>query len=178
MIHDLGSEGPLGAAILLFEEMCHLNGHPFCGGTKACEDELRRFGIRAAQSDQESRFDPGRAARSFGESLPDFRWPTAALVHVVRHGTLSQPDADGLRRATWITTALARLAERGIATDPLMRRWLGPVLARHVMTIAATLWLQIRSATLTLEVVRPQIRGWLALVEEDCADRTRSNLGG
>lgn len=57
-----------------------------------------------------------------------------------------------------------------------MRRWLGPVLARHVMSVASTLWLRCREGELSSGQLSSEICSWVALIEADCDGLSGNHL--
>ncbi|MDO5729280.1 MAG: hypothetical protein Q4P71_06620 [Actinomycetaceae bacterium] len=84
------------------------------------------------------------------------------------------PDRDGLRRAILITDALGRLAERGIHSDWLVRRHIGPELLRRIIIISAVIWQRITFDGLERKVFN-RLEPWLREIDADVPEDYREH---
>lgn len=78
---------------------------------------------------------------------------------------MAPPYSNPLRRAVTITMALARLGERGLPADAVMRTCLGPRLARHILVTASTLWCGEKQSQVRRDRLQPEIIPWLELID-------------
>src|SRR5699024_3870664 len=122
---------------------CADAGHTVCENPAACE----MFAVSASKrADAESRagsFDARRAALSRRDEMPDHSWSTTELLVRVEELFRAQPNIDSPFRTIAITTGLARLGERGLPDDWLVRDRIGPGLIRRAILASASVWHRI-----------------------------------
>ena len=114
-------------SIIRIAAQCERTDHSFCGGTKACND-FREFVAGSGQD-----FDSGRLLLNCGHDCPDQSWPTTALLRLVSEAIDGRESKLSRRRTIRLTSALARLGERGLGADMVLRTWLRERLIRHAM---------------------------------------------
>lgn len=159
------SDPRIGAALQRFVQECEASGHKLCGRTMVCEGGWRAHrGDEAAVAELE--FDAGRALMAVVGEMPGHHWRTTTLVAYVRHHLMTQPNIRGFWRGTAITTALARLAERGIPADCVVRTCVGPALARRIIVTATSMFSATRRGECDRRYV-PELEPWFRLLETD-----------
>lgn len=122
---------------------CASASHDPCGGTQACASALAFH--RSQHCDpRASEFDARRALLDQGTAWPDETWPTVALLRLVKDRVGEPPTRDPLRRTLQTTMALARLAERGLPANAVLRTALSRYLVRRVVIHVATHWVLAR----------------------------------
>lgn len=77
------------------------------------------------------------------------------------------PTTNQLWRSIAITTALARLGERGLPADPVVRIGLGPGLAKRILGDAAFFWSAAQADHLTRNGIPPLLGPWCDLFDEE-----------
>lgn len=158
-MHDL-----VELALSQFADHCSELEHSQCGGSGACVQQLEEHRVRATREHHARRFDLGRdTLGAVGE--PSESWSTGALVRTVHDLTLTPPTRDWLRRSVFITSALARLGERGLPADAVVRTGLGKNLLRRIFVAAAGFWCAAREGEVDAEGVPAMLRGWVALLD-------------
>jgi len=126
-------------------DSCAAAGHRACTptGTRAtryrCEVLLEQHRDAAELQRRADAFDAGQAVLEQQSLMPDDSWPTAALLRVVHDELLRGPweRVDPHRRGILVGSALARLGERGLPADAVVRSGLGGVLRRRLIGAAA-----------------------------------------
>lgn len=152
--------------LLAYSAACADTGHAICRDPEACEDlagyaeRSTRFAQRSADYDARLLAIEGRG------TIPDHTWKISALMARVEDLLHTQPNLDGPFRTVAITTCLARLGERGISPDWLVRSQVGPSLIRRIILAAASVWHDVHVGRLSRDQV-PELRGWLAGVDMD-----------
>lgn len=118
----------LSESIIRIADQCKNTDHSFCGGSEACDD-FRQFVAGPGQD-----FDAGRLLLNHGDDWPDRSWSTAALLRLVSEAIDGRESKRSRWRTIRLTSALARLGERGLGADMVLRTWLGQRLIRHALT--------------------------------------------
>lgn len=154
------------AAILHFENLCFHSDHGLCGDSRVCTSALTAIGEAKSSKERAARFDVGREVLARGDEMPDQTWPTTTLLAFVHRHLLNQPNVRGLWRATAITTALARLAERGIPADCVVRTCIGPTLLRRILMTTSATWLATRAGDIPRDRI-PELEGWFQLFDDN-----------
>lgn len=72
----------------------------------------------------------------------------------------------GFQRTVWLTSALARLGERGIPADAVIRTYFGSRIRRHMVLEVVNARMALSEAKIEFERLPPQLREWLPLVPE------------
>ena len=150
------------AALERQAEWCGDNGHEPCNGSLLCE-RVASYQVGRASFDSRARsFDVGALAAEYAGREPSAAWPTTALLRVVHDGLERVPWSSGaFRRSVMITSALARLGERGIPADAIVRLCVGPLLARRITVHVVHALADLRRAEVAEEDLPWQLRGWL-----------------
>jgi hypothetical protein len=97
--------------------------------------------------------------------VPDDSWPTTALLGLVLALAQEPPWVDPLNRSIRLTSALARLGERGLRADTVVRTCLGPQLLRRILLVAGSMWLH-QSDSFDSAPAPQQLQGWFNLFKE------------
>jgi hypothetical protein len=127
-----------GQALTDFVDRCEKSRHSLCGD-HTCRSVLE---AHLSRSEDDGRpFDASLELARVAGSMPDHKWSTSALVRGVLEHLEEAPLPGGLRRGVFITTALARLGERGILADAVVRTCVGRHLVRHIVLRTASVWL-------------------------------------
>lgn len=158
------SDPRIGAALQRFVLECEASGHELCDKTMLCEDGWKAH--RGEDVASELEFDAGRSLMAVVGKMPGHHWSTTTLVAFVRHHLMAQPNVRGLWRGTAITTALARLAERGIPADCIVRTCVGPALTRRIIFTATSMLSATRRGKCDRLQV-PELEPWFRLLESD-----------
>lgn len=145
---------------------CADAGHIVCGNPSACEKFAGSASRRADAENRASSFDARRAALSRHDQMPDHSWSTTELLVRVEELLRAQPNIDKPFRTIAITTGLARLGERGLPVDWLVRDRIGPGLIRRAILASASVWHRVAVGDLDARDV-PELSGWLAAIAED-----------
>jgi hypothetical protein len=112
---------------------CADAGHVVCLSPSACEKFADSASRTANAENRATSFDARRAALERRDEMPDHSWTTTELLARVEELFRAQPNIDGPFRTIAITTGLARLGERGLPVDWLVRDRIGPGLIRRVI---------------------------------------------
>lgn len=131
-------------AILGLSQDCSIQGHVHCSSSLRCQELGRSAADEIAAFQKAAQFHLIGDHVRLGEEGPTASSPTAALFECVASAVLSPPWSDPLKRSVWATSALARLAERGIPADAVVRRHLARPLHRRIALNIATTWNLIR----------------------------------
>lgn len=151
-------------AIFAFEESCHQSGHQLCNRSLSCRKALAALGEDQSAEQRAGRFDVGREVLVRQDKMPEHDWPTATLLGFVHRKILDPPNRRGHWRATAITTALARLAERGFPADCIVRTCIGPSLVRRILLTTSALWVATRSGEVPRDDL-PELEAWFILFD-------------
>lgn len=106
--------------------------------------------------------------------MPQHGWSMAALLRTISDLITSPPGVDPLKRMVMITTALARVAERGYSADAVVRTCLGQLLVRHVVLTAVSLWQAERAGELCRADLDHTMRAWLEIIDCDATSLEKS----
>lgn len=153
-------------ALLLFEEACSRSGHELCLGRKTCIEGLEAVGRWRHEQATASQFDAARQLMLRQEEMPSHDWSTPELLLFAAEQLKRQPNLDSLWRATSITTALARLGERGLPVDCMVRTCMGQDLLRHIIIVISNVWSDINDDSRS-RADYPELEGWLRAVDDD-----------
>lgn len=155
-------------AFALLAEECESTNHSLCGGG-ACSDLMSHERLRAERDTRARLFDAGHERLKTADEQPSHEWSTAALVRTATDLLVTPPTRDPLWRSIAITTALARLGERGLPADPLVRSAIGPTLTRKILGDAAFYWTASREKHVARRRTPGILRPWLQLLDEEQA---------
>lgn len=163
------TQSPIDRALTVLLAECRKSGHELCEGSMICEEGVISWKGNSRSSYVIEDFDSGRDALRHSGETPEWSWPTTRLVGFTRFHLLNPPVVGGLWRGTAITTALGRLAERGIPVDGLVRNCIGPELVRRIIVTSENILLGIRRG----EQERDRfdyLEAWFKLLESNEAD--------
>lgn len=144
---------------------CAQSNHDACGGQLSCEAVADDLDLEWNTEVAAARYDVRVVTGSWLHTMPTDEWPTAALLRSTSDLILSLPWENPRWRSVSITSGLARLAERGIPADMVIRTCVGPALLRQALFVASSVWCE--SDPPERGRVPHQLRGWLQLIE-DC----------
>lgn len=166
--------------IQAFTTACAGSGHAVCQAPQTCERMAAESETLERTDRQSAGYDARLLAITRRRQLPDHSWKTSELVTRVEELLHSQPNLDGPFRTISITTGLARLGERGLSPDWLVRTHIGPSLIRRIVLAATSVWHEIHRGEMDRSQV-PELHGWLDGVDIDAPkdydpDRDRSRL--
>ncbi|WP_138945663.1 lipopolysaccharide assembly protein LapB [Plantibacter sp. M259] len=124
--------------------------------------------IVATKSREEAaKFDAGRERLHLRHEQPNENWTTSALLRTARDLLLTPPTSNPWWRSIAITTALARLGERGLSADIVVRTGFARDLVKLIVRDAALFW-SASDLEGTGEVSVPDVLApWVALLESD-----------
>lgn len=149
----------IGRALNEMAVLCAEDQHDRCDLTLSCEHAV----VEWAGSGHH--FDARRELLDATSAWPDHTWTTTALLRLIHDVADERSEESGLRRGLLATSTLARLAERGLGSDVVLRTCLGGLISRRAVTRAAYLWheTRVRGAARDLGWFRP----WVALLDDD-----------
>lgn len=156
-------------ALELFAGQCCESGHAMCDHTGACLDALDAQAQKNAAAACAARFDASGSVLSKRTEEPSSTWSTSELLRTVLDRVLTPPNIDWLWRSITITSALARLGERGLSPDAVLRTGFGRDLRRRILRDATAFWLAERDGSLTRDDVPAFLRGWVDLLDAEPA---------
>lgn len=141
---------------------CANAGHLDCLSPSECQALFDVLETDQQRVEDAARFDIFVPYRQREHSEPNLTWPTAALVRCVETLIVQPPwGQNAFRRSVWITSALARLGERGFNADAVLRTCLAPSLKRRLSVHIATAWHTGRSQKVPAAEFPYQIQSWL-----------------
>lgn len=148
VIVNLGSSNHMGAkqliseigylhTILTLTSECSARGHLDCSNKPLCDEVSTHVAEEIAAFQKAAGYELDKSQNFIGGEGPNSRSSTAALFNCVSTLILSPPWENPLKRKVWSTTALAKLAERGIPADAVVRKHLArPLLSKIAFHIA------------------------------------------
>lgn len=101
---------------------CSATGHQLCNGTGTCAS------LNLAIESSSEVLEGVGADYVHHQGEPSHRWSTAQLLRLVSDNLRRLNVPDRLRRDTQITSALGKLADRGLSADAIIRTGFGPML--------------------------------------------------
>ncbi len=165
----------ISSALELFAEHCAHQDHALCGGSRECE-QLQADRLRALERARVARqFDAGHERWALASQQPAHDWTTTALLRTASDLLLTPPERNRLWRSTAITTALARLGERGLPADVMVRTGMGPGLIRKILSDVAFFWSAARGGHVAPRRTPVILRPWCALLDAEPALATVSS---
>ncbi|MBK8463507.1 MAG: tetratricopeptide repeat protein [Nigerium sp.] len=139
--------------------------HALCGGTEACLDQVEVQQRVVERAHRARGFDASKGALGRRGEQPTSWWSTSELLRTVLDGVVTPPHTNWLWRSITITTALARLGERGLSPDAVIRTGFGHDLIRRAIMDAAVFWLAEREGRYPPESTPRFLRGWVGLLD-------------
>lgn len=156
-----------GIAFELLAEQCAQADHEWCDQTRACEDVGAEHARRRDLAQRAQAFDAGHERWAVADSQPGHDWSTCALMRTAVDLMLTPPARDPLWRATAITTALARLGERGLPADAVVRTGIGADLIRKILRDASFFWSAATADQAARGRVPRILRPWCDLLDAE-----------
>lgn len=138
-----------------------------CWPGHRCSEALDDLLAEQRARDDAATYDIGVVVGGLASSVPDASWSTAALVRVVRDRLLAPPWHDGAKRNIAITTGLARLGERGLFPDAVVRACLADVYRRGMLMALASMWHSVRVDGSDLESLPHHVLPWVQIIDGD-----------
>ncbi|WP_216395577.1 hypothetical protein [Arcanobacterium phocae] len=163
----------IGAFLLEAIKHCESTNHSLCCENAPCSD-ISRCVIGGSGRE----FDARAEELSYEHMLPDHLWSTTALLKFVVSSLKESPHNGGLYRGVAITLALARLGERGIKPDWLVRVCIAPQLLRSMLMRVVEEW---RLSSEGYQNSSSEVfSSWVSMIQEDIAllEVDPSNLAG
>lgn len=150
-----------------FANRCAESGHVKCHGTESCLDALDSHRATVVAEGLARAFDVRTIAQNYTRLQPAATWPTAALMHTVSTELLVPPwRASPSARSIRLSSALARLGERGIPPDGIIRTCLGRELRRAIFIRTAWSWCGVATGELEFDGLPRALRDWLQLAQD------------
>ncbi|MGY5882499.1 hypothetical protein [Modestobacter lacusdianchii] len=155
-----------------FAEICSGAGHVYCNPEVPCVEAADLLRQQVAMDSAARAFDVGTQARSV-QGEPTASWPTSALVRVVQEGLEEHPWGEGaFRRSVVITSALARLGERGLPADAVVRLCLAGRLRRRMTLHVVAAHRAVRGGRVRFDELPHQLQGWVGELGDPGRDHT------
>lgn len=129
--------------LVTFERMadaCEAGGHQSCAESGECRSPLERALSEKAAREQAAKFDAGKERLRLQSEQPSPHWTTSALLRTAKDLLQTPPTNDPWWRSVAITTALARLGERGLGADVIVRTGFARDLVQSIVGDAAMFW--------------------------------------
>lgn len=137
---------------------CSSGGHLLCAHTLECRLALDEMVAAKNSREMAAKFDAGRERLSLQFEQPSETWSTSALLRTARDLLLTPPTSDPWWRSISITTSLARLGERGLSADAVVRTGLARDLVKLIVRDAAMFW----AASVAEDIERVEVPDVLA----------------
>ncbi|SBS77685.1 hypothetical protein MHPYR_470019 [uncultured Mycobacterium sp.] len=153
-------------ALKRFAQDCREADHSFCTLPGACERTLAGEIDRADFDARARRYDLASLTFPPTSEPPSHTWSTAALFRVVVKTLFDEPawSLFAHQRTVWLTSALARLGERGIPADAVVRTYFGPRIRRQIIFEVVGAHRAIARGKVRLLQIPRALRDWLELV--------------
>ncbi|MDY0828459.1 hypothetical protein SK224_04890 [Microbacterium sp. BG28] len=119
---------------------CDSGGHELCAQTLECRIPLDGMIAAKRSSEMAAKFDAGRERLNLQFEQPSENWTTSALLRTARDLLLTPPTSNPWWRSIAITTALARLGERGLSADVIVRTGFARDMISLIVRDAAMFW--------------------------------------
>lgn len=157
-------------ALHVFASECENRDHVPCGQTGSCLELLEDLRRSREIAQRAKGFDAKKEALVRQGQEPASDWSTAALIRMLLDFILTPPSENWIWRSIVITSALARLGERGLSPDAILRTGLGEDLARRVLLDAAAFLAAEKSGDLRREEIPTFLHGWCDLLAAEKAE--------
>lgn len=169
----------LALAARHFADECTKTAHQLSSsGSTLCEcQSLAEHAARdIEQLERAQVFDAGREHLRRQKGFPDGTWTSAALLREVINSWMTPPWKDRrgwFQRGVWATAALARLGERGLPPDALMRRGLHRRFRLRLTTLVVTARadMAVRGDNSPRPPIAPPLLPWIDALAA-CADQS------
>ena len=154
-------------ALEQFVEECAHSDHVLCGGAERCLDELQRHYEARDRCARAQGFDAAKQRFGLDVTGSMHDWSTTALIRTVSDLVVTPPEQDWLRRSVGITSALARLGERGLSPDAILRTGVGADLVRVILLTASAFWVASTSGEMGVHDIPGSLGGWCRLLADE-----------
>lgn len=158
-----------GRALRVFVSECETRHHELCGGNGSCLELLAELQRSRDVVQRSRRFDARRETLTRQGEVPTSEWSTTALIRTTLDLILTPPSENWIWRSIVITSALARLGERGLSPDAILRTGLGKDLTRRVLLASAAFLAAEQSSDLKREEIPSFLDGWCDLLAAEQA---------
>ena len=148
-------------------EQCDSGGHQLCLQTFECRVALDGRVAAKSSSEMAAKFDAGRERLKLQFEQPSEAWTTSALLRTARDLLLTPPTSNPWWRSISITTALARLGERGLSADVVVRTGFARDLIKVIVRDAAMFWSASRLEYVNEVEIPDVLAPWVALLQAD-----------
>lgn len=146
---------------------CASRGHDSCRNPDACELLLSSVSTADDLVAAALQYDVAIPYNDHGGSEPNATWPVAALLRCVSTHIVQPPWREGaFRRSVWVTGALARLGEKGLSADAVLRTCVGPSLKQRILILVATAWHSARLRNLPNSIHPHNLYHWVQRFED------------
>lgn len=146
---------------------CNSGGHQLCAQTLECRLALDKMVAAKNSREMAAKFDAGRERLSLQFEQPSETWSTSALLRTARDLLLTPPTSNPWWRSISITTSLARLGERGLSADVVVRTGLARDLVKLIVRDAAMFWCASVLEDVEEVEVPEVLAPWVALLQSD-----------
>lgn len=169
----------LARAATRFAQDCAEGGHQMCSAGRSpygCNSLAERAALDVERLERAQLFDAGQEHMTHLTGFPDRTWTSTALLREVIESWMTPPwhDIRGwFQRGVWATAALARLAERGIPADALIRRGLQRRFRLQLTTLVVTARadLAVREERSPRPPIAPPLMPWVEVLAS-CGDQS------
>jgi len=169
----------LALAAARFAEHCAEANHQLSSSGSAlceCREVAEHAALDVDRLERAQVFDAGREHVAHLNGFPDRTWTSTALLREVIESWMAPPwnDMRGwFQRGVWATAALARLAERGIPADALIRRGLQRRFRLQLTTLIVTARadLAVREEDSPRPPIAPPLMPWIDALA-GCGDQS------
>lgn len=153
----------IGQALNDHATWCAELDHRGCESTHSCELAVVEW------TGSGHHFDARRRLLDSQPAEPDHTWSTTALLRLIHDVVDERSELSNLRRSLLATSTLARLAERGLGSDIILRTCLGGLISRRAVTRAAYLWHRTRVEHVDGDT--GWFTPWLGMLDDDSSLR-------
>ncbi|TDL45038.1 hypothetical protein [Microbacterium oleivorans] len=146
---------------------CESGGHESCAQTLECRVALDEMIAARKSVELAAKFDAGRERLGLQFEQPSETWTTTALLRTARDLLLTPPTANPWWRSISITTALARLGERGLSADVIVRTGFARDLIKLIVRDAAMFWSASGLEDIDTVEIPDILAPWVALLQSE-----------
>lgn len=150
-------------ALHRYARQCRDTDHRDCDPPGICEQAWEAAAQKIDFDAAARQYDIGAQRRPPAVEQPAHTWSTVALFRVVVRQLFNErPWAQmAFRRTVWLTSALAKLGERGIPPDAVIRTYFGTRICRAMTLEIVSAKMALLDGRVTIDQLPPQVRDWL-----------------
>lgn len=146
---------------------CAESGHATCPDSSDCHALLNEVEALRQQIEAAAYYDNSVPYQEREKFEPNVSWPAAALVRCIETYMAQPPwGEEAFRRSVWLTSAIARLGEKGLYADAVVRTCVAPALKRRLAFHIATAWHTGLSLSRAEMIIPSVLEPWLLTFEE------------